>query len=120
LASSPNRFAASAVPVLLLISLVLGGCVACAEPMETKSAAVHPCCDPKGPCKPAPDDMDHAQCEGSQALLADVVKPELSTDFALLAFTFEPVCLAAVMAPIAILDSSPPISPLQQSSVLRI
>jgi hypothetical protein len=120
LASLSHRSVASAVSVLLLIALVLGGCVACAQPLVTKSAAAHPCCDPKGHCKPAPAQMDHTRCEGAQALLPDVVKPEVNTDFVLLPVVVESLRLTVESPLVATVDTSPPVSPLQQSSLLRI
>jgi hypothetical protein len=120
LGSSPHRFAAGAVSVLLLITLVLSACVACAQPVVTKSASAHPCCDPDGKCKPAPAQMNHAGCEASQALLPDVAWPELSTDSALLPAMSEPVRATAALTLAPAVDSSPPISPLRQSTLLRI
>jgi hypothetical protein len=119
LVSSRHRVAASAVSVLLLVALVLGGCLACAQPVS-KAASAHPCCDPKGACKPAPAQLDHSKCERAQALLPDVAKPEISLTGELLPLPADVLC-ASASVPVAAIDTSPPpISPLQQSSLLRI
>jgi hypothetical protein len=119
--SSLHRFAAGAVSVLLLITLVLGTCLACAQPIAMKSAHAHPCCDPKGSCKPAPAQMDHTRCEQSQALLPEVVTPQPGTDAALLPVMADPAHVLRADMPPAVADTSPPaISPLQKSSLLRI
>jgi hypothetical protein len=116
---SSHRLAASAVSVLVLVALVLGGCLACAQPVSNDAAA-HPCCDPKGACKTAPAQMDHAKCERTEALLPDVAKPEFSLEAELLPLPADALCESASV-PVSGVDTSPPrISPLEQSSLLRI
>lgn len=119
--SSLHKVAVSALSGLLAVVLVLGACIACARPVVTESAAAHPCCDPKGSCKPSPAQMDHTQCEASQALLPDVVTPQPGSDAQFLPAVFDAPFAASIVTVAVIVDTSPPlISPLLKSSLLRI
>jgi hypothetical protein len=107
--------------VLLLITLVLGACIACAQPVVVNSASAHPCCDPKGACKPAPAQMDHTRCEQSQALLPEVANPQLSLDVQVMPVLCRAAGVLRAGIDTAVADTSPPlVSPLQKSSLLRI
>ena len=116
-----HRSLSGTVAAVVLFALVLGGCLAaCAQPLVTKAAS-HPCCDPKGSCKPAPVKVAHNDCDRAQADMPGKVLLQVHLQVSTLPVlshgTVQPGTDRAGTISFAV---SPPLTPLSQSSLLRI